>query len=110
MCEYIVINSGIFLWILDSQDYRVLDEDRSASRSSHHVVSVNLHSLFLEIEAMVRPAMQSKGLNYRQFYNSEVVGHSQCDTNEPHWPSRVKVDRVALVQVSMNLLSNAHKV
>ena len=73
-------------------------------------MSVNFYSLFLEIEAMIRPAMQSKGLNYCQIYYSEVVGHLQGDTNVPPWPSRVKVDRVALVQVTMNLLSNAHKV
>ena len=98
------------MYIFSAQDYRLLDEDDSVSRSSQHVVLVDLHALLLDIEAMILPAMKSKGLDYRQLYYSEAVGHAQDGTNMLLWPSRVKINRDALVQVMMNLLSNAHKV
>ena len=92
------------------QDYRLLDEDVSGSGPSQRVVSVDLYLLLLDIEAMICPAMFAKGINYRQLYHNEALGNAQDSMIGPRWPSGLLVDRAALVQVMMNLLSNAHKV
>ena len=79
----------------------MLDQSEG-SIHSENIMSVNLHELMTDIDLMIRPAMVSKGLNYKQLCLSENVDLA--------WPSRVRVNGPALTHVMMNILANAHKV